>query len=258
MGPMVLTDANLNCASAEAASNDIPAFLKRYMTPKDGFVRLGSKADAPILIQSRHRGPCNLLHGRIRTVTRPKPSSNGDGWFARAELIGGSLLQSLMIDGGAIGHYFYGLGKPPREDLYSALGVKHDVSLADLRFACRMRLAEAAVKGEDALRRRCEKAFNILANHDLRACYDSFLANDGAMLPFPYGGEGDILVAGDLSKDGTTFFAKAILAYKPTTSRRRLKIRLRSFEFLPDRLGFLDPRRKLEVWLDSGLLNGFG
>jgi hypothetical protein len=26
---------------------------------------------------------------------------------------------------------------------------------------------------------------------------------------------------------------------------------------LPDRLGFLDPRRKLEVWLDSGLLNGF-
>jgi len=78
-----------------------------------------------------------------------------------------------------------------------------------------------------------------------------------AMLPFPYGGEGDILVAGDLSKDGSTFFAKAILSYKPTTSRRRLKIRLRSFEFLPDRLGFLDRRRKLEVWLDSGLLNGF-
>ncbi|MBA3973738.1 MAG: hypothetical protein C0504_05905 [Candidatus Solibacter sp.] len=120
-----------------------------------------------------------------------------------------------------------------------------------------MRTAETAVAEDEALRRGCEKAFNILANPDLRACYDSFLADDMAMLPFPYGGEGDILVAGDLSKDGSTFFARAILSYKPTTSRKRLKIRLRSFEFLPDRLGFLESRRKLEVWLDSGLLNGF-
>jgi hypothetical protein len=119
-----------------------------------------------------------------------------------------------------------------------------------------MRTAETTVAENEALRRGCERAFNILANHDLRACYDSFLADDLAMLPFPYGGEGDILVAGDLSKDGSTFFAKAILSYKPTSSRRQLKIRLRSFEFLPGRLGFLDPRRKLEVWLDSGLLNG--
>ena len=259
MGPMAFTNSRnnfSNCTSVEVASNNIPAFLKRYMTTTDGCLRLGSEAGAPILIQSKERGPCQLLHGRISTVTRPKPSSDGDGWFARAALIGGSSLQSLVIDGGAIGHYFYMLGKPPEGELYSILGVKRDVPLADLRFTCRVLLAEAAAKGESALKRRCEKAFNILANHELRTCYDSFLADDTAMLPFPYGGEGDILVAGDLSKDGSSFFAKAILSYKPTTSRRKLKIRLRSFEFLPDRLGFLDPRRKLEVWLDSGLLNG--
>ncbi|MEZ5398907.1 MAG: hypothetical protein R2729_04505 [Bryobacteraceae bacterium] len=153
--------------------------------------------------------------------------------------------------------YFYRSRLGRSETLYSILGVNPDCSPSSLRFAWRMRTAETAVAEDEALRRGCERAFNILANHDLRACYDSFLADDMAMLPFPYGGEGDILVAGDLSKDGSTFFAKAILSYKPTTSRRRLKIRLRSFEFLPDRLGYLDPRRKLEVWLDSGLLSGF-
>lgn len=78
-----------------------------------------------------------------------------------------------------------------------------------------------------------------------------------AMLPFPYGGEGDILVAGNLAKDQSTFFAKAILSYKPTTSRRKLKIRLRSLEFLPDRLTVVLTRAFEHEFSDASIVVTF-
>jgi len=222
----------------------------------DRCFKLGDTQDSPVLVRSDERRRGDLLHARLILVNRPKEGAGSAPWFVRAHLSDGSALRSIVIEGEALARYFYKFRPGRSETLYSTLGVNSDCSPSSLRFAWRMRTAETTVAEDEALRRGCERAFNILANHDLRACYDSFLADDRAMLSFPYGGEGDILVAGDLSKDGSTFFAKAILSYKPTTSRRKLKIRLRSFEFLPNRLGFLDPRRKLEVWLDSGLLNG--
>lgn len=227
------------------------------MRSGDRCFKLGDTQDSPVLVRSDERRRGDLLHARLILVNRPKEGAGSAPWFVRAHLSDGSALRSIVIEGEALARYFYKFRPGRSETLYSTLGVNPDCSPSSLRFAWRMRIAETTVAEDEALRRGCERAFNILANHDLRACYDSFLADDGAMLPFPYGGEGDILVAGDLAKDQSTFFAKAILCYEPTTSRRRLKIRLRSFEFLPDRLGFLDPRRKLEVWLDSGLLNGY-
>jgi hypothetical protein len=189
-------------------------------------------------------------------ANRPKQGAGSAPWFVRAQLAGSPTPSNIVIEGEAIARYFYGFKRELGSTLYSELGVPQDSSPTTLRLGWRMRMAEATLANDQRLRAGCERAFNLLANQNLRACYDAILTDDAMMLPFPYGGEGDILVAGSLSKNASTFFADAILAYKPTTSRRRLKIRFRSFEFLPDRLGFLDPRRKLEVWLDSGLLNG--
>lgn len=238
-------------------TGELPPFVRRFVRSGDRCFKFGESHDAAVLVSSDERRRGDLLRARLLLVNRPKEGAGSAPWFVRAHLRDGSALRSIVIEGEALARYFYGSRPGRSETLYSILGVNSDCSPSSLRFAWRMRTAETTVAEDEALRRGCERAFNILANHDLRACYDSFLADDMAMLPFPYGGEGDILVAGDLSKDGSTFFAKAILSYKPTTSRKRLKIRLRSFEYLPDRLGFLDPRRKLEVWLDSGLLNGF-
>ncbi len=240
----------------EMKTQELPSVVRRFVRGGDHCFRVGERSGSPLLIRPRQKQSDDLLHARVRLVTRPKEASGGS-WFVRAHLNDGSALRRIVIEGEAVARYFYRSRQGRSETLYSTLGVNSDCSPFSLRFAWRMRTAETTVAEDDALRRGCERAFNILANHDLRAGYDSFLADGMAMLPFPYGGEGDILVSGDLSKDGSTFFATAILSYKPTTSRRRLKIRLRSFEFLPGRLGFLDPRRKLEVWLDSGLLNGF-
>ena len=238
-------------------TGELPPFVRRFVRSGDRCFKLGESHDAPVLVRSGERRRGDLLRARLLLVNRPKEGAGSALWFVRAHLNDGSALRSIVIEGEALARYFYRSRPGRSETMYSILGVNSGCSPSSLRFAWRMRTAETTVAEDEALRRGCERAFNILANHDLRACYDSFLADDMAMLPFPYGGEGDILVAGDLSKDGSTFFAKAILSYKPTTSRKRLKIRLRSFEYLPDRLGFLDPRRKLEVWLDSGLLNGF-
>jgi hypothetical protein len=240
----------------EMKPQELPFFVRTYVRAGDRCFRVGERSESPLLIRSSQKQSDDLLHARVRFVTRPKKGSGGS-WFVRAHLNDGSALKSIVIEGEALARYFYRYRPGRSETLYSTLGLNSDCSPASLRFAWRMRTAETTVAEDEALRRGCERAFNILANHDLRACYDSFLADDMAMLPFPYGGEGEILVAGSLSKDGDTFFANSILSYKPATVLRRLKIRLRSFEFLPDRLGFLDPRRKLEVWLDSGLLSGF-
>ena len=230
--------------------------MSSFVRGGDHTFMIGNGRHAPILVRSGQVADSNLLYARSSLVTRPRQGSGGT-WYVRAQLSGTSPVKSIIIEGEAVARHFYGCRPERSKTLYSTLGVSSDCSLSGLRFAWRMRNAETAVAEDEGLRRVCERAFNMLANPELRAYYDSLLADDRSMLPFPYGGEGDILVAGDLSKDGSTFFAKTILSYKPTISRRRLKIRLRSFEFLPDRLVFLDPSRKLELWLDSGLLNGF-
>src|SRR5262249_28434168 len=63
-------------------------------------------------------------------------------------------------------------------------------------------------------------------------------------------------VEGRLSENGEAFFADRILAYKPEMTTRKLSLRLRRCEFFADRVVCRDPRRRLEVWLDTNLLPG--
>jgi len=52
-----------------------------------------------------------------------------------------------------------------------------------------------------------ERAFNILGDPELRACYDRLLKDPEAPALFPYGGFGSLLVSGERSRNGNTFFA---------------------------------------------------
>jgi hypothetical protein len=100
-----------------------------------------------------------------------------------------------------------------------------------------------------------ERAFNILGQPDLRACYDALLADPEAPAIFPYGGFGSLLVSGERSRDGQTFFAHRILAFSPERRHRRFHLPLRQCDFYDDRALCRDVRRKLEFWLDPALLH---
>jgi hypothetical protein len=99
-----------------------------------------------------------------------------------------------------------------------------------------------------------ERTFNILAQPELRACYDSLLKDPLAPALFPYGGFGLILVGGDRSRDGQTFFATQIVSFQPELQARRFRAPLRNFDFYDDRAIYHDARRKLEVTLDHSAM----
>jgi hypothetical protein len=105
-----------------------------------------------------------------------------------------------------------------------------------------------------SLLRAIERVFNLLAHPDLRSCYDSLLLDADAPALFPFGGFGSVVVAGELSADRETFFARGILSFLPGYRTRRFRAPLRRVEFLDNRAVYRDSRRKAEVFLDELLL----
>ena len=139
--------------------------------------------------------------------------------------------------------------------MYEFLRVKPNASSTELRIGFRMRALElraayACTKDIAAI----ERAFNILARPDLRAYYDALLADPAAPAVFPNGGFGSLLVAGQLSRDASTFYATRILAFLPELRRHRFSAQLRHFVFYDQQAIYRDPRRKLEVMFDQASL----
>src|SRR6516225_495256 len=69
---------------------------------------------------------------------------------------------------------------------YETLRIPATVSPAELRVAFKLRTLEVA--GGRGERLALERAFNILGQPELRACYDALLADPEAPAIFPYGG----------------------------------------------------------------------
>jgi len=142
-----------------------------------------------------------------------------------------------------------------QKSFYDVLRITPTSSLAELRVAFRLRQLElraAGTSNRDSA--TLERALNIMAQPELRACYDSLLKDSSAPALFPYGGFGSILVAGDRSRDGQTFFATQILSFQPEHRERRFHAPLRNYDFYKDHAIYRDVRRKLEVTLDQSVM----
>ena len=140
--------------------------------------------------------------------------------------------------------------------LYEILRIPASASPSELRVAFKLRDLELKAAGAARSQRvALERAFNIVGQPELRACYDALLADPEAPAIFPYGGFGSLLVAGEPSRDGQTFFARRILAFSPELRRRRFHVPLRRCDFYDDRALCRDVRRKLEFWLDPAALH---
>ena len=255
---VVTSNGSPQCRFEDGTTVGLPSTLVRFLQRGDRLTFLG--ADTEVLVQRamgrRHQ---QLMYATIGYVGFPKPGKNGDA-FVRAELSNcPDGLKAVFLSADALRRYFYLLDGDEPQSLYRILRVPESATLDQVRFAWRMRSLELKMSDSKARDLSCiERAFNVLAHADLRNCYDALCKNEDAAPLFPYGGFGSILVNGHLSDDEDAFFADRILAYKPEMTSRKVTLLLRRCEFFADRVVCRDPRRKLEVWLDSNVLPGLG
>jgi hypothetical protein len=198
----------------------------------------------------------DLYQAPIRYVSHPKLDKRGQH-FVSANVQESRLgISAIFLPCESLRDYFYRLrgaaSQNNQPNFYETLRIPANASPADLRVAYRLCTLELGSRGEQLV---LERAFNILGQPELRACYDALLRDREAPAIFPYGGFGSLLVSGERSRDGQTFFADRILAFSPERRRRRFHLPLCQCDFYEDRAQCRDVRRKLEFWLDPALLH---
>ena len=201
----------------------------------------------------------DVFQAEIGYVTQPKKDRR-DNLFVAAEVRGSRLgISAINLPCEVLRDYFY-VGNRRRSwnrqpSLYELLRVNPSVSSAELRIAFKLRslelrTAHAATEHLHAL----ERAFNTLAQPELRACYDAIRSDSASPALFPYGGFGSLLVDGDLSKDGKTFYASRILSFRPEQDFKQLQAPMRKISFYGDHAIFRDSRHRIEVHFDQASL----
>jgi hypothetical protein len=200
-------------------------------------------------------GTRSVYHAPIGYTTRPRKDKAGN-FYVSAEVVGGRLgISTIQIRCEALRNYFY-VGNRRRDwnrqpSFYDLLRVNPNVSPAEMRLAFKLRCLELRTIGRLADLSAQERAFNVLAHPELRACYDALSRDPEAPVLFPYGGFGALMVAGDVSHDGMTFYTSSILSFLPERKTRRVQIPLRRCTFYNDRAIYRDARRRCEIAFDQ-------
>ena len=245
---------------ADQANVTLPRIILGYLRVGDQ-IRIGSSEPAVSEFIATHapfrHGGRKLYLCRIGYVIQPKTDQR-NGHFTRAGVEGSLLgIKWLHIPDEAIRDHFYLFECRPGEGartLYEHLGVAHTASFADLRLCYRIRRVELAAQGHREKLRSVERAFNLLANPEIRRCYDTLLLDRDAPALFPYAGSGQCLASGDLAEDGETFFVRRLLSYVPDRAQRSLRVPLRRIDFFDGYAVYNDARRKVDIILDPCLL----
>ena len=252
------------CVLANRTNIRVSTLLANYLAISDEIafpIPTGNEIGAEVYITKgiTFSGPLHDIYlAPIGYVTEPKLDKRSQH-FVAAQVRDMALgISSILLPCGTLRGYFYHLpgatGKGAQPTFYNALRIPANASPAELRVAYRLRALElGAASPNDQL--ALERAFNILGLPELRACYDALLSDPESLAIFPFGGFGSLLVSGERSRDGETFFANRILAFSPEQRHRRFDLPLRQCEFYEDRAFCRDARRKLEFWLDPALLH---
>ncbi|MGO9517794.1 MAG: hypothetical protein ACLPND_12175 [Candidatus Korobacteraceae bacterium] len=192
--------------------------------------------------------------------SQPKQDKRNQSFVSAEVHQGGLGIGTIFLPCEVLREYFYRLPRTTdridHPTLYEVLRIPASASPSELHVAFKLRdleLRTACVQHRERV--ALERAFNIVGQPELRACYDALLADPEAPAVFPYGGFGSLVVAGEPSRDGETFFARRILAFSPNLQRRRFHVPLRRCDFYDDRALCRDARRKLELWLNPAALN---
>jgi hypothetical protein len=253
------------CIFADGTSILVSNFLA-------SFIRSGNEllfppeleaADAGTQIYIRRTSPeerkWDVFQAEIGYVAQPRKDKRNN-LFVAVEVRGSRLgISAINVRCEAVRDYFYVGNRRPawhrQPSLYEVLQVNRNASPAELRLAFKLRSLE--LRTAQAPHSNCatlERAFNILARPELRVCYEALLNDPASPALFPYGGFGSLLVTGDLSRDGATFYASRILSFLPEQKFKHFRAQLRRVAFYNDHAIYRDSRRKLEILFDQASL----
>ena len=250
------------CVFADGASILLSNFLASFIHPGDELL-------FPLEVQAAHAGTQiyvrktnpqdrrqDVFQTEIGYVTQPR-KDKWDNLFVSAEVRDSRLgISTINLRCEALRDYFY-VGNRRRAwdrqpSFYELLRVNPNLSPAELRLAFQLRTLELrTAHAPTGDLRVLERAFNILARPELRACYNALLNEPAFPARFPYGGFGSLLVAGNLSKDGNTFYASRILSFLPEREFKHFRAPLRKVGFYNDHAMYRDSRRNLQVLFDQ-------
>jgi len=228
-------DEGPTCVLANRTTVRLPPSLVNYLATGDEIVfpvPVGETSGSEILVNKSSASAVEpiLYLASVGRVTQPKVDKRGRSSVA-AEVTGSGLgISTVHLPCAAVRDYFYGL---PAADsgtnkpvLYEVLRVAPTVAPAEMRVAFKLRRLELQSAGAPRSELvALERAFNLLAEPELRACYDALLLDVDAAAVFPYGGFGSLLVNGERPRDGRTFFARRILAFRPDCRERLFHLR---------------------------------
>src|SRR5271157_996789 len=230
-------------------ANQTKFLVSRFLAK---FVAVGDEITFPIpapdvvgpeilVTKNAASGPSRYIYqAPIGYVGQPKQDKRNQ-YFASAEVRRGSLgIATIFLPCEVLREYFYRVtptaDRVDRPTLYEVLRIPASASPSELRVAFKLRDLELRTAGvAHGERVALERAFNIVGQPELRACYDALLVDPEAPALFPYGGFGSLFVAGEPSRDGKTFFGRRILAFSPDLRRRRFHVALRKCDFYEDR-----------------------
>src|SRR6266566_6368911 len=252
------------CVFADGTSILLSNFLASFIRAGDELLLPldleATAADTEIYIRHNpEERKQDVFQAKIGYATQPRKDRR-DNLFVSAEIHGSRLgISAINLRCEALRDYFYvGNRRRVRDrqaSFYELLRVNTKVSPTELRLAFKLRTLELrTAHAQIGDLRTLERAFNILANPELRACCDALLNNPGSPALFPSGGFGFLLVAGDLSRDRSTFYASRILSFLPEQRSKHFQAPLRNVVFHNGHATYRDSRRKLEVLFDQASL----
>lgn len=247
------------CILRQGAPILLPSFVAAYLSPGDQIEIPISPNQAGVEIHvtknPSSRGIREVYQAQIGYVTQPKEDKRKE-LFVVAGVADSRLgIRSIQLPCSAVRDYFY-MGDRQRAwgtrpTLYEIVRMPQYADAGLLRLSFRICQRELEQQGAPkSAYQALERAYNIVAHPELRACYDALLKDPDAPTLFPYGGFGALLVSGDCSRDGKTFVAKRLLAFRPELHERRFHAPLRKFEFYTTTALYRDLRRKLELLVD--------
>jgi hypothetical protein len=262
VGEIAREQSRIVCRSSDGRQAILSTFAGRHARIGDEvFVAetAGAAAAAEAYIRKTQSRRVDVYQATVSYAALPKLDQRGEVWVS-IEVKNPQLgIKKIHVPCTVVRDYFFAanqrLGWKCQPSFYHLLQLSKDSKLKELRLGYTIRRMELIKeKASNAEVATLERAYNMLADPDLRAVYDEVRSDPDAPVPFPYSGFGSLVLQGERYHDTETFYAARILAFLPDRQRRTIPVRLSKLDYFDDYAIIRDRRRGVEVIIDHQLL----